>query len=204
MKLFFGAILGGALMAISAEASADNKVCYWNAEGMPYSKAPPPDAGEPLFSGGPLQALDAMHMEAPQLMYKAASGSIEDADLVRPREVYRRWGCSTDSSMGQMIEGLASGGVFLSQGMSFLEYATDKYVDEFAEHCPLLKGVDPICFRVSGTFPKDAERYPQCVESWPKIRTFGEFFAEIIEREKAVANELSRQDRAHIESAGVD
>jgi hypothetical protein len=46
MKLIFGAILAGALMAISTDASADNKVCYWNADGLPYSMAPPPGAEE--------------------------------------------------------------------------------------------------------------------------------------------------------------
>lgn len=203
-KLMLGAILAGALMALSAEASADNKVCYWNAEGLPYSKAPPPDAGEPLFSGGPIQALGAMHMEAPQLMIKSACGLIEDADLVRPREVYQSWGCSPDSSMAQMIEGLASGGVFVSELMSFLEYAFGKYAEEFAEHCALLKGVDPICYRASENFPKDVERYPQCVENWPRIRAFADFFTEINKRESAAASELSEKDRSLIESAGVD
>lgn len=203
-SLTLGAVLAGAVMAMPAEAPADNKVCYWNAEGLPYSKAPPPDAGEALFPGGPMQALFAIHMEAPQLVFKAACGIIEDADLARPREVYRRWlGCSPDSSMAEMIEGLESGGVFVSESMSFLEYASGKYAAEFAEHCPLLKGIDPICFRASGAFPKDVERYPQCVEAWPKIETFTEFVLEIREHEKAVANELSRQDRALIESAEV-
>jgi hypothetical protein len=204
MKLFLGAILTGALIAMSAEASADNKVCYWNAEGLPYSKAPPPDAGEPLFPGGPMQALGAMLGEAPQLMFESVCGVIDDADLVKSREVYRRWGCSPDSSMGQMIEGLASGGVFVSPAMSFLEHASDKYKEEFAEHCALLEGIDPICYRVSGGFPKDVERYPQCVEAWPKIKAFGEFYSEIKDREKAVLRELSEKDRALIESAGVD
>jgi hypothetical protein len=143
-------------------------------------------------------------MEAPQLMIKSACGLIEDADLVRPREVYQSWGCSPDSSMTQMIEGLASGGVFVSPAMSFLEFASEKHKEEFSEHCALLKSIDPICFRVSGGFPKDVERYPQCVETWPKIKVVGGFSRQIHECEKAADNALSRQDRAIIESAGVD
>ena len=208
MKLFLGAILTGALIAISAEASADNKVCYWNAEGLPYSKAPPPDAEEALFPGGPDMALTAMHMAAPHLMLKSACGLIGDADLVRSREVYRRWGCSPDSSMAQMIEGLTTGGVFVSGAMSSLEYAFEKYPEEFADHCALLEGIDPICYRVSGNFPKDVEkdveRYPQCVEAWPKMKVFGEFYFEIEEREKAIFHDLTLKDRALIEAAGVD
>ncbi len=182
---------------------ADNKVCYWNAEGLPYSKAPPPHAGEAPFPGGPMQALAAMDMESPQLMLKSACGSIDDADLVRPRAVYRSWSCSTESSMAQMIEEFASGGVLVSPAMSFVEFATDKYREEFAEHCSLLKGIDPICYKGSEDSPKFVSKYPQCIDAWPKIKAFGNFILELRERELEVAGDLSQKDRALIESAEV-
>ena len=206
VKLFLGTFLAGALIAISAEASADNKVCYWNAEGLPYSKAPPPDADEALFPGGPMQAILAIIYASPQLISKQACGPIEGAHLVKSREIYRRWGCPPDSSMGQMVEGLASGGVFIWQGMSFLEYAANKYEEEFAEQCPLFEGIDPICYLVSGSspHPKDMERYPQCAGTWPRIKAIEEFFTEILKRDKTVRIELFEKDRALIEAAGVD
>lgn len=204
MKQILAVILVGTFAAVATEASADNKFCYWNAEGLPYSKEPLPNTDEAVVPGGPIQALGAMILEAPQLMFESVCGVIDDADLVKPREVYRRWGCSADSSMGQMIEGLASGGVFVSPAMSFLEFASDKYEEEFAPHCALLAGIDPICYRISGGFPKDVERYPQCVEAWPKIKAFGEFYSEIKGRERAVLRELSQKDQSLIESASND
>jgi hypothetical protein len=206
MKQFFGAILTGALMAMSAEASADNKVCYWNAEGLPYSMAPPPDAEEALFPGGPMQAIQAIVNASPQLIYQQACGLIGEADLAKPREIYLRWGCSPDSSVGQMVEGLASGGILVSPVMSFIEYAADKYKKEFAEQCPLLKGIEPICYLVSAESPspKDMEKYPHCVGLWRKIESFENFFTEIVKRDEAIFSELSEKDRALIESAGVD
>ena len=192
MKLFLGAILAGALIAVSVEASADNKVCYWNSEGLPYSKAPPPDAGEPLFPGGPMQAILVIVNASPKLIYKQACGPIEKAHLVKSREIYRRWGCPPDSSMGQRVEGLASGGILVLEGMSFLEHISDNYEEEFAKQCPLLAGIEPICYLVTGDSPnpRDVERYPQCVETWPRISAFADFFTEIMKRDRAVRIEL--------------
>jgi hypothetical protein len=204
MRLFFRIILACGALALPGASLADNKFCYWNADGLPYSKAPPPDAEEPPVSGGPILALFVMHMEAPHLALKSACGLIEDADLARPREVYRMWGCSDESSMAQMIEGLAHGGVFVSTGMSFLDYAREKHGAEFAENCRLLKDIDPICFRLVDALPKDAEQNPQCVDAWPRIKMFGKFLSEIGERDKALASDLSQKDRALIESAGAN
>lgn len=204
--LMFGGIFATALIALSTEASADNKVCYWNAEGLPYSKAPPPDAGESLFPGGPMQAIRTLLNASPQLIYKQACGLVAETDLDKPREIYRRWGCPPDSSVGQMIEGLASGGVLVSPAMSSVEYLTSKYADEFNEHCKLLEGIDPICYLVSGNSPNpnDMEKYPQCDNVWLRIVAFEAFWAGIGKRESAAINEFLEDDQALIESADVE
>lgn len=177
MRLFLRTILIGGALALPGASLADNKFCYWNAEGLPYSKVPPPGTGEALFPGGPMQAVQVIINASPQLIYKQACGLIGQDDLVKPGEIYLRWGCSPDSSMGRMVEELASGGALVSPVMSFVEFATNEYKDDFAEQCALLVGIEPICYLVSAEHPtqKDAERYPHCAGLWRRINAFGEF-----------------------------
>ena len=202
MRAIVLGLLTSVLVTLPVEGNADNKVCYWSAEGLEYSMTTPRDAGEALFSGGPTQAVYAIINASPHLIYKHACGTVTEADLGKPRALYRRWGCSPDSSVGQMVDGLGSGGKLIWEQMSYVDYAVEEFADEFAVKCPLLDEIDPICFVLATPFPKDVEQHPECVEAWPRIRAFEIFFSEIMRRDSSVRISLNKKDRALLRSAG--
>lgn len=217
MKIHWTAFLLGALLLTALPASGGNKSCYWNAPGLPYSQKPPPGTGEATDSGGPLAVTHGMLLAAPHLLWKYACLVIDEKDLAIPREIYRRWGCTATSSLGRMIEGLADGGVYVSEIMRSYPYGVDENREEFKEFCTFVDAVDPECFRNQPieTGPNDkqrieamnariAKKFPQCVEKWPEMKSYGKWLMErdFFNSEKLRA--MARRDRALLESAAVE
>lgn len=216
MKTSWTAFLLGALLLTASPAAGGNKSCYWNAPGLPYSQEPPPGTAEATRSGNPLTVTHALLLNAPHLLWKYACLVIDEKDLAIPREVYRRWGCTATSSLGRMIEGLADGGVYVSEIMRAYPYAVDENRDEFIDFCAFVDAVDPECFRnqlIEGA-PDDArineindrlaQELPHCVEKWPKMKSYEESLLDryFLKSDRFLA--MTRHDRALLESAAVE
>ena len=155
-------------------------------------------------------------MNAPHLAWKSACGVIDEEDLAGPPKIYQRWGCSPTSSLGQMVEGLANGGVFVSGLMNSLPHGVDQDRTFFDEFCAFIDDVDPGCFRErqwkcdpdnakkQKHNRKFAERLPQCVDKWPVLKSYEERMRDSDVFKSDVGREMVRRDRALLESAAVD
>ena len=201
-------------------ARSEPSGCYWNAAGLPYSVAARPFVDVPpafrrKIGGTPEIVTVAFFMSAPDLAFKSACGVIDDQDMANARRIYLRWGCSPESSLGQMIEGLSEGGVFVWELMTALPIYFEAHRQELAEFCAFIDSVPPKCFRgrpidgdedderIKELNAKQARLKPECVDKWPRFRLFKDAANEILSLDPPLSA-LVQRDRALLESAGVD
>lgn len=108
------------LALYAGPALAESEDCYWNVEGMPYSMPTPPEAEvtpkhetSGYGEGTPAGILMVLLLETrtdPWLTELCPS--LAPKSLSRLRKAYQRARCTPASSVGRMVEGLASGGSF--------------------------------------------------------------------------------------------
>lgn len=219
LRIAFAVVI--AVVFVSPARSEPNG-CYWNAAGLPYSVAAPPFVDVPPgfrrnISGTPEVVTVAFIMSAPDLAFKSACGVLDDQDMANARRIYRRWGCSPESSLGQMVEGLPTGETFVWELMTALPVYFEAHRQELADFCAFIDSVPPQCFRgtpiegdenderIKELNAKQARLKPECVDKWPRFKEFEDVVHELLSMSlDPPLREVVRRDRALLESAGVD
>ncbi|MEM1275678.1 MAG: hypothetical protein AAGH74_04065 [Pseudomonadota bacterium] len=185
----------------AVHASAEPRQCYWNVDGLPYSMETPSNATEDEQSLTLVAMLYVMFANSPELVVKSACQDVVETDLEQAREIYRHWGCSRESSIGRMIEGLPTGGVFISSWMTAYQQLYENNPVFSGELCQLVKETDSVCFRTELTGVEDFDKelhakYPNCALWWS--RPFAAKFKTLITPE---IKEMRARDRALIDAA---
>ncbi|MEM8790477.1 MAG: hypothetical protein AAGE80_02575 [Pseudomonadota bacterium] len=208
------------LACAASQAQAGHLGCYWNAEGLPYSMEPPegtaPNPNPSSTSNGPISSplnyTFAMHMNNPHLILKHGCGIVDERDIVPARELYEGWGCTAQSSLGRMIEGLPRGGAYVSEASTALKHFIDLYRNDLFEYCAITVAADPICFRIRPIVGNDAEiaeinkrqerEHPECLAYWELLEQ--QWYVDKRFNTKAKANQIVTSDGLLVEPTAAE
>ena len=200
------AVFLACLAAVPAGA-AETTACYWDAPGLPYAAAPPEGTPAPDPAVTPLDVTFGFAASFPDLPLKAACGVATADDIVVARRKYRHMGCTPESPLGRMIEGLAEGGPFLSEISPFLDWAMATHPDRMAPICRAVTGVEYLCLRTlpearGPLYADAAAAFPHCAGFYDTAVDLRPAFLGLVADYLAVQRARHRAFRDYLSQAG--